>query len=197
MQQGLAAPGQAAEHVVEALPQPGLLHRGPDGGLADQLEGLPDPADLVAAGAQRRRLGRHVHGFTAPQPGHHVRQLDLGQLERVALQPAQAPDDAAPDQDGRRDRDQQPEQADAARDGDPGPGRPADLAVGGELGARHVDAAGEVLAEQLAGQPLPLGQRDRQLGERGAGRHRLFDVGDVGLVRAVDLRVEDGQVGGV
>ena len=106
VQQRLAAPGQAAEYVVESLPQPGLFHSRPDSGLPDQVERLPDPADLVAAHLQRRRLGVHVYVLTAPEPGHDVRQLNLGELQSRVLQAAQAADDAPRDQDGHHDGEQ-------------------------------------------------------------------------------------------
>ena len=103
VQQRLAAPGQAAEHVVEPLPQPGLFHGRPDSGLPDQVERLPDPADLVPADLQRRRFGIHVHVLAAPEPGHDVRQLNLRELQSGALQAGQAADDAPRYQDGHRD----------------------------------------------------------------------------------------------
>src|SRR6185437_344115 len=54
LQQRLVAPGQVAEHVVDALADPGLVDRGPDGGLPHGVDRLAhlwrlrqEPAFLV------------------------------------------------------------------------------------------------------------------------------------------------------
>src|SRR6185437_4282738 len=73
-------------------------------------------ADLVTADPQRRRLGVHVDVLAAPEPAHHVRQLVFGELEGIALQATEAADDTARDQDGHRDGEEQPDQADGAGD---------------------------------------------------------------------------------
>ena len=88
---------------LRPLPQPGLFHRGPDGGLPDQVERLSHPADLVTADPQRLAASAFTSTFSPRLSlAHHVRQLVLGELEGVALQAAQAADDAARDQDGHR-----------------------------------------------------------------------------------------------
>ena len=68
VQQRLAAPGQVAEDVADALPQPGLAHGRFHGGLLHRGERLPDLADLVGAGGQLGRLGGDVHVLAGGQP---------------------------------------------------------------------------------------------------------------------------------
>jgi len=60
VQQGLAAPGQVTEDVTDAAPEPGLPGRGLDRGLLHRRECLPDLADLVGPGRDRRGIGGYV-----------------------------------------------------------------------------------------------------------------------------------------
>ena len=152
VQQRLAAPGQAAEHVVDAAAKLGLLHRGPDGGLPDQVERLADPSDLVGADPQRWRLHRHVHVVAPPQPRDDVRQLVLGEGERGRLQAAQPADDAAPDECRDEDREQQAEQRDGGGVIQPHPGRVGDLPVDDQLSLCVVIGAAVVVRLQGTGE---------------------------------------------
>jgi hypothetical protein len=111
LQQRLAAPRQVAEHVVDTLPQPRLVDRGPDGGLPHSVDRLADLADFVAADPQRRRLGRDVHALAAAQPAHHRGQLLFGQRERGAAERGEPPVDGPAEQDRDEQREDEAGQA--------------------------------------------------------------------------------------
>src|ERR1051326_5234197 len=72
VQQGLAAPGDVEEHLVEAVPQRGLLDRRRDGGGLPPAERRAELAELVVfvVVAGGRRDGGHVDLLAGPQPGH-------------------------------------------------------------------------------------------------------------------------------
>ena len=127
LQQGLVAPGQAAEDVADSLTQLRLpdrrLHRGPlhrgerVGGLGD----LPGPG----AERQRRRLGVHVHVVALAQPADHGGQALIGQGAHRLPEARQLAGDAVTEpeqqQGGDDDRgepgpadEEQPEQDDVA-----------------------------------------------------------------------------------
>ena len=100
LQQRLVAPRQVAEHVVDALPEPRLVDRGPDGGLPHGVDRLADLADFVAADPQRRRLGRDVHDLAAAQPGApRTGSCSSRQRQRGAAERGEPPVDGPAEQD--------------------------------------------------------------------------------------------------
>ena len=114
VQQRLAAPGQVAEDLAHALPQPGLPDGGPHGGLLDRGERVPHLADLVGGGRDVRGLGGDVDILAQRQPVHHLGQPLVRQGQRGLAQAAQLPHQAAGGEDGDDDGDDHQEQADAA-----------------------------------------------------------------------------------
>ena len=114
VQQGLAAPGQVAEDLAHALPQPRLPDRGPHGGLLYCGERVPHLADLVGGGRDVRSLGGHVDLLADGQAVHHLGQLFVRQAEGGLAQAAKLPHQAAGGENGHDDGDDHQEQADAA-----------------------------------------------------------------------------------
>ena len=128
LKQRLVAPGQAAEHEADPLPQPRLVDRRLHGRPLDHRERLRGLGHLTRARTQvqRGRLGRHVHLVAGAQAADHAGQPLAGQHSRRAAQPGQLAADpvAEPEQqDGRHDdRDEPgaPDQDQAEQDNVPG-----------------------------------------------------------------------------
>ena len=109
VQQRLAAPGQAAEHVVEPLPQPGFIHGRRTAVWRTRSKSLPILA-LISSPPTRSAGSAFTSTFSpAPSLLTMLGQLNLGELEGVlALEPAEAADDAAGDERGDQDGNDSP-----------------------------------------------------------------------------------------
>ncbi len=119
LDQGLVAPGQAAEHVADALAELGLLDGGLNRGALHRGECLGGIGDLTGLGAQvrRGRLGRHVDVITGAQPAHHTGQPLAGQGAGRAAQPGQLAGHPVAEPQQQEGREDDHEQADAANGG--------------------------------------------------------------------------------
>nr|BFE76084.1 hypothetical protein GCM10020092_093850 [Actinoplanes digitatis] len=115
VQQGLAAPGDVEEDLVDTAPDVGLLDRRLHGRALHLVERAAELADLVAAVLHGRGLDLDVDRLAALQSPDDRRQPLGGHLQRLAAQPGQAPDHRAADAQRHHDRDDDRDQAEQAR----------------------------------------------------------------------------------
>ena len=180
VQQRLAAPGQVAEDLAHALPQPRLPDGGPHRGLLHRGEGVPHLADLVGGRRDVRGFGGDVDVLAQGEPVHHLGQPLVRQGECGLAQPAQFPHQAAGGEDGDHDGDDHEEQADAAGHDQLQVRARRDVAglLGervGRLPARIREPGGD------RADRLPPGQRGhRGQVPRGCGHHLVLQPGQRG-----------------
>ncbi len=168
--QVLALPGDAQDHLLEAAPGVGQFDGGVHGGALRRVERLGDLAEFVAAVVQRRGRRLHVDLLAPLQPRHHVRQPLLGQAQGGQPQPAQPPRQRARDAPGHADAQEQGDEPAGAEGG----GRDQQL-------ARLVGAAVEEPARLLPDQ-FPVGVGDLRE-RRGPLLPQLRQVDPVRTVR--------------
>lgn len=179
--QALAPSGDVEEDLVEPATQGDLVHRGLDGGALHLGEGAPDLADLVVAVLQRRRLPGDVDLLATAQPGHHVGQPVLGQLQRGGADAAEPPDQGPADPQRHQHRDDHGDESEHAGGGQPhqDADRHRHRTVGEGVGLGQLEVPQLLLHRVLAGLP---GRRV----DRGA-------AGPVGYDQRVLHRAQPGE----